>query len=128
MVAQEKSITRNDLPCETPADGGMRRAAAHPLLLGEPERIREQHGGGASPPDRRHENQHTPMKTRTFASKTSRMDADAYAGFLKLWLTPAHKVPAITPEVEAYLRFANQAEPLNETSRDALCQPARRAA
>ena len=68
------------------------------------------------------------MKTRTFAAKTSRMDADAYAGFLKLWLTPANRVPAMTPEVEAYLRHANEREPLNETSRDALCQPARRAA
>lgn len=83
---------------------------------------------GPSPPDERHENHDTPMKTRTFASKPSRMDADAYAGFLKLWLTPASKVPAITPEIEAYLRHANEREPLNETSRDALCQPTRQAA
>ena len=38
------------------------------------------------------------MKTRTFAAKPSHMDADAYAGFLKLWLTPANRVPAMTPE------------------------------
>jgi hypothetical protein len=56
------------------------------------------------------------------------MSADAYAGFLKLWLTPAHEVPAITPEVEAYLRHANEQEPLNEESRRALGEPTRKAA
>jgi hypothetical protein len=68
------------------------------------------------------------MKTRTFTPKPTRMDADAYAGFLKLWLTPAHKELTMTPEVEAYLRHANEREPLNQASREALGQPARQAA
>lgn len=55
------------------------------------------------------------------------MSADAYAGFLKLWLTPAHKVPPITPEVEAYLRHASQQEPLSDNARGALGQPTHRA-
>lgn len=56
------------------------------------------------------------------------MSADAYAGFLKLWLTPARTVPSITPEVQAYLRHANQQAPLNDESRRALSEPTRKAA
>lgn len=40
------------------------------------------------------------------------MDADAYAGFLKLLLTPASQVPAMTEDVEAYLSYANRREPV----------------
>jgi hypothetical protein len=68
------------------------------------------------------------MKNRTFASSRDRMSDDAYAGFLKLWLTPAHKLPEMTPEVEAYLRHANQREPLSDASREVLGQPVRKAA
>ena len=53
------------------------------------------------------------------------MSADAYAGFLKLWLTPAHKEPKMTPEVEAYLRHASKREPLSDETRAALGQPTR---
>lgn len=53
------------------------------------------------------------------------MSADAYAGFLKLWLTPAHKEPKMTSEVEAYLRHATEREPLSDEVRAALGQPAR---
>lgn len=60
--------------------------------------------------------------------RSTRMSADAYAGFLKLWLTPAHKEPTMTPEVEAYLREAGQREPLSDDVRQALRQPVRRAA
>jgi hypothetical protein len=56
------------------------------------------------------------------------MSPDAYAGFLKLWLTPAHKAPKMTPEVEAYLRESSAREPLSDTVRQALGQPTRRAA
>jgi hypothetical protein len=56
------------------------------------------------------------------------MSADAYAGFLKLWLTPAHKEPKMTPEVEAYLRHASEREPLSDDVRTALGQPTRKAA
>lgn len=60
--------------------------------------------------------------------RTAPMSADAYAGFLKLWLTPAHQEPKMTPEVEAYLRHASRREPLSEDVRTVLAQPARKAA
>jgi hypothetical protein len=66
--------------------------------------------------------------TQHTSSRRAPMSADAYAGFLKLWLTPAHKAPAITPEVEAYLRHANQQAPLNDESRRVLEQTTRKAA
>ena len=56
------------------------------------------------------------------------MSADAYAGFLKLWLTPASKLPTASAEVDAYLRHANKREPLSTTSRRALGQPTEQAA
>lgn len=68
------------------------------------------------------------MKTRSFAPKPAPMDADAYAGFLKLWLTPAHKLPSLDEEIRAYLRHVSEREPLNEESRRALGQPTRKAA
>ncbi len=40
------------------------------------------------------------------------MDADAYAGFLKLLLTPTSRVPTMTADVEAYLRYANHRDPV----------------
>lgn len=60
--------------------------------------------------------------------RSAPMSADAYAGFLKLWLTPAHKEPKMTPEVEAYLRHASRREPLSEDVRTVLAQPTRKAA
>jgi hypothetical protein len=63
--------------------------------------------------------------------RTTAMSADAYAGFLKLWLTPSHKEPVMTPEVEAYLRHASAREPLSDDVRAALGQsvrPVRKAA
>lgn len=68
------------------------------------------------------------MKTRSFAPKPAPMDADAYAGFLKLWLTPAHKLPSLDEEIRAYLRHVSEREPLSEASRRALGQPTRKAA
>lgn len=66
-----------------------------------------------------------PMKT----PRTSRpMSADAYAGFLKLWLTPAGKAPRPSAEVDAYLRHANQREPLSDATRRVLGHPTERAA
>lgn len=67
------------------------------------------------------------MKKHT-TPRRAPMSADAYAGFLKLWLTPAHKVPQMTPEVEAYLRHANEQVPLNDESRRVLEQTTRKAA
>jgi hypothetical protein len=62
------------------------------------------------------------MKTIPRPTRTSRMSHDAYAGFLKLWLTPANRVPRQSPEVDAYLRHANEREPLQST----LLLPGRR--
>jgi hypothetical protein len=59
------------------------------------------------------------MKTLTRTTKPARMDADAYAGFLKLWLTPSNRTPAPSPEVDAYLEYVNEREPLPEE----LCLP-----
>jgi hypothetical protein len=56
------------------------------------------------------------------------MSPDAYAGFLKLWLTPAHREPKMTPEVEAYLRHVSEREPLSDDVRTVLGQPTRKAA
>jgi hypothetical protein len=60
--------------------------------------------------------------------RSAPMSADAYAGFLKLWLTPASQEPKMTPEVEAYLRHASEREPLSDLTREALGQPTRKAA
>lgn len=68
------------------------------------------------------------MKTRNVASKPAPMDADAYAGFLKLWLTPAHRLPSLDEEIRAYLRHVSEREPLSDASRRALGQPTRKAA
>ncbi len=40
------------------------------------------------------------------------MSGDAFAGFLKLWLTPGDRTPKLTPEVVAYLRHSNEREPV----------------
>jgi len=56
------------------------------------------------------------------------MSADAYAGFLKLWLTPSHKEPKMTTELEAYLRHASASEPLSTRVKQAPGRPARKAA
>lgn len=60
------------------------------------------------------------MKTLTRTRKATRMSADAYAGFLKLWLTPANRTPAPSPEVDAYLEYVNERDPLPGE----LCLPA----
>lgn len=66
---------------------------------------------------------------RTRNHRTNRgMSHEAYAGFLKLWLTPANRIPSPTPEIDAYLRYASNREPLSVTSRRALSQPEHRAA
>jgi hypothetical protein len=52
------------------------------------------------------------MKTLTRTVKPARMSADAYAGFLKLLLTPSTREPSPSAEVDAYLRYANERSPL----------------
>ena len=56
------------------------------------------------------------------------MDADAFAGFLKLWLTPAGREPRPSEEVDAYLRHASEREPLPESVRRIIGRPTGRAA
>jgi hypothetical protein len=68
-----------------------------------------------------------PMKN-TDRQQKAPMGAEEYAGFLKLWLTPASRTPAASADVDAYLRYANEREPLSETSRRALGQPTTHAA
>lgn len=45
------------------------------------------------------------------ATPRPRMSNAAYAGFLRLLLTPLHETPRICPEVEAYLRYLSRAHP-----------------
>lgn len=52
--------------------------------------------------------------------KPAPMGPDAFAGFLKLWLTPASRLPADSAEVQAYLRHASRREPLSAESRRAI--------
>jgi len=68
------------------------------------------------------------MKNDSRTAKAAPMNADAYAGFLKLLLTPLGKVPAPSPELEAYLRYASEREPFSPAARRALGQPTDRAA
>lgn len=56
------------------------------------------------------------------------MSADAYAGFLKLWLTPASQLPKRSAEVDAYIQHANARDPLSDTVRHAIGQPTEQAA
>ena len=62
------------------------------------------------------------MKTLTRTASPARMSADAYAGFLKLWLTPASRAPRQSRDLDAYLSYANEREPLPAT----LALPTRR--
>jgi hypothetical protein len=60
-----------------------------------------------------------PMRNPNRTKKTS-MSADAYAGFLKLLLTPVTQVPRRSPELDAYLRYLNEREPLSDATREAI--------
>ena len=59
------------------------------------------------------------MKTIARAPKAGRMSPDAYAGFLKLWLTPATRQAEISGDVEAYLQYVREREPLSDATRRA---------
>jgi hypothetical protein len=59
------------------------------------------------------------MMNRSAARTPAPMSHDAYAGFLKLWLTPTNELPSLTAEVDAYLRHVS--------ARERQAQPARRA-
>jgi hypothetical protein len=50
------------------------------------------------------------MMNRSSARTPAPMSHDAYAGFLKLWLTPTNQLPSLTAEVDAYLRHVSARE------------------
>jgi hypothetical protein len=45
---------------------------------------------------------------RTLNHNRSKMSNDAFAGFLKLWLTPASQIPARSAETDAYLQYLSK--------------------
>lgn len=51
------------------------------------------------------------------------MSADAYAGFLRLLLTPASRVPLPSADLDAYLQYVAEREPLSDTVRMVIGQP-----
>lgn len=52
------------------------------------------------------------MKRVDRSFEKGRMSADAYAGFLKLLITPAGTLPERSPEINAYLRYVSERAPL----------------
>jgi hypothetical protein len=52
------------------------------------------------------------MKKRHETDRSAAMSPDAYAGFLKLLLTPGGRPPRPSADVDAYLRHANERDPL----------------
>lgn len=68
------------------------------------------------------------MKKTARPARPRPMSADAYAGFLKLWLTPPSRMLKQSAEVDAYLAHVNARDPLSDTARRALGQPTERAA
>lgn len=56
------------------------------------------------------------------------MSADAYAGFLKLFLTPSSKAPELSRDVQSYLRHVSEREPLSAATRKLIGQQTERAA
>lgn len=115
------SIRNNLAEFRTPG-GAMHHTAAQPLPL------QQATAGRALRVRSTTRTCHGIMKSRTFATQPARMSADAYAGFLALWLTPAKRTSRHAAEVDAYLRHASAQEPLSDTVRRALGQPTHRAA
>jgi hypothetical protein len=68
------------------------------------------------------------MKRRERNGASAPMTHDAYAGFLKLLLTPGSRLPEGDADVDAYVRHANRLDPLSPQSRRALGHPTNRAA
>jgi hypothetical protein len=53
----------------------------------------------------------------SYTTKSAPMSNDAYAGFLRLLLTPSNRVPAPSTEIDAYLDYLNAREPLSRATR-----------
>jgi len=52
------------------------------------------------------------MKKHPNPTRTAPMNPDAYAGFLKLWLSPFSRIPKPSPEIDAYIQYVDEREPL----------------
>lgn len=48
------------------------------------------------------------------------MNADEFAGFLRLWLSPASSLPDPSNDLDAYIEYAREREPLSEETQEAL--------
>jgi hypothetical protein len=68
------------------------------------------------------------MKRQRRSTQGRSMSSDAYAGFLQLLLTPANRVPRETADLDAYLAYLGNSEPLSESTRWILGQPTKEAA
>jgi hypothetical protein len=68
------------------------------------------------------------MKTISRAPNGRAMSAEAYAGFLKLWLTSVSRPVEITDDVAAYLEYVSGREPLSDAARRAAGLPTGQAA
>ncbi len=60
------------------------------------------------------------MQTIPRMTAATGMNADEFAGFLKLWLSPPSRLPEPSEDVDAYLAYANRREPLSEETQEAL--------
>lgn len=63
------------------------------------------------------------MKRHHRNPQRTKMSPDAYAGFLRLLLTPADQVPASSPELEAYLSYRSRMDPLPDNVQHILGHP-----
>lgn len=63
------------------------------------------------------------MKSQRRRTQPRSMTPDAYAGFIQLLLTPAGRIPRESADLDAYLQYLSDAEPLSEASRMILGQP-----
>jgi hypothetical protein len=57
------------------------------------------------------------MKSLRRKSTKGGMSSDAYAGFLRLWLKPAHASVQRSADIDAYIAHANDREPLSRETR-----------
>jgi hypothetical protein len=67
------------------------------------------------------------MRSRSHGTRAP-MNPDAYAGFLRLFLTPGGRLPVRSDDVDAYIRHLNRQSPLSRQSRRALGHTTDRAA
>ncbi len=63
------------------------------------------------------------MKRHNRNSQRAEMSPDAYAGFLRLLLTPDDRVPTSSPELDAYMDYRSEVDPLPDNVRLLLGQP-----